>query len=185
MGSGILPKRKLIRIINEIKDLPGDYAEIGVAHGANFKNLVQLAVAHDKKAWAFDSFKGMNDLTEKDNTHYPKGKFDIGGVENFIKSIPAKHNKEYYTREGFIPNCFYGVDEMFSFIYLDVDTYTPTKQALPWLWEHLVTNGYVLFDDYFKEGNWGGPSEPIDDFLKIVNHVELDYENNQLLIKKL
>jgi len=185
MGTGKLEKQKLQRIVNEVATLPGDYAEIGVYAGNNFRNLIVLAVEHGKKAWAFDSFRGMDKGTENDTPYYPKGKFDIGGVHNFIRKMPGTHGQEYYAKEGYIPHCFEGIDETFSFIYLDVDTYTPTEKALPWAWEHLATNGYLLFDDYFREGNWGGASEPIDNFLKTVDYEELEYENNQLLVRKL
>lgn len=185
MGTGVLPQQKLYKILEEVKHLPGDYAEVGVANGASFKNLVPQALKHNKKAWAFDSFKGMDKLTNLDHPRYPEGRFNVGGVQGFISKIPFKHGIDYYTREGFIPHCFKEVDTTFSFIYLDVDTYTPTKKALPWLWNHLTVKGYFLFDDYFKEGNWGGPSEAINEFLSQKLYKELNYDNNQLLVQKL
>lgn len=185
MGTGTLKSGKLVRILEQAKDLEGDYAEIGVHMGANFKTLIAYAGKHDKKAWAFDSFRGMDDRTEKDSTYYPKGKFDIGGVDTFINNMPGTHNVDYYAKAGYIPTCFEGVYQDFCFVYLDVDTYTPTSIALPWVWNQLVTGGFILFDDYFREGNWGGASEPIDKFLADHAYRELEYENNQLLVQKL
>jgi len=49
-----------------------------------------------------------------------------------------------------------------SLLHLDLDVFAPTKYALELLWERVVKNGIVIFDDY---GTVEGETVVVDKFL--------------------
>jgi len=143
----------------------------------------------EKKAHGFDSFEGMAEPTSMDFGQYPKGKFDIGGVQEFEK-ILFKANipkPSYKLWPGFIPSCFEGFDISISFAVVDVDHYEPTVIALDWVWPRISVGGIMVVDDYFR-GREGLASAAIDEWLVRQNPVDVevfDYVNTQLYVKKL
>ena len=160
----------------------GDIAEIGVLRGRTFARLVQMS---DRHCHAFDSFCGMAEPGPLDGDRYPKGKFDVGGVEAFRKGLPATLS-DYTLHPGFIPSCF-DYDLKFAFMIIDVDHYQPTMDSLEYADECLEHHGILFLDDYFP-GCTELASTAIDEWLSSVR--KLKYEvvqvvEDQLMLRKL
>ena len=168
--AGFLSDKKIDVLFDEIKDVPGAVAEIGVNEGALFHRLIRHAQGQNKEICAFDSFRGMGkpDINHDDFVNYPKGKFDIGGVVEFIGILKKRYDiyeNEYLAFDGFIPECFNKCDiDLFSFIYIDLDHYQPTKKTIEWALFKLNVNGILGFDDYF-DANTNGISPLIEKFI--------------------
>ena len=208
MGTGFLPDGVLSGVMNELINVPGDFAEVGVFQGALFKRIVAVAQVLHRKAHAFDSFVGMDEPTEKDAGKYPKGDLSSGGKENFrriiLNSIRQHRDVSLDTNQqagvktdeirddifslwdGYVPECLEKcpVTE-FAFIYIDLDHHDPTQQAIEWAWPRLVEGGLLGFDDYFP-GRQKLASPPIDAFLdrEHANLKLLHFDNNQIFIRK-
>lgn len=185
----VISDKNLISLISQVVDIPGDFVEIGVFKGATFKRLALLAYILKKKAHAFDSFEGMAEPTSMDFGQYPKGKFDIGGVQEFEKILVQVDTPKlsYKLWPGFIPDCFKDFDTPISFAVVDVDHYEPTVIALDWVWPRVSVGGIVVIDDYFRDRE-GLASKAIDEWLIRQNPVDIevfDYVNTQLYIRKL
>jgi O-methyltransferase len=149
-----------------------------------------LAQFLDKRAHAFDSFTGMDEPTEKDEGHYPKGKLSVGGIEAFsdIMSTASISDRYYDLYEGFIPKCFesFPDSESISLGIVDVDQYAPTLDALKWVWPRLSYGGILVLDDYFP-GRSILASAAIDDWLKSVEPINIQViglVDTQLIIRK-
>ncbi|HCS52776.1 TylF/MycF/NovP-related O-methyltransferase [Rubinisphaera sp.] len=208
MGTGFLPDNVLGDMMNELINVPGDFAEVGVFRGALFKRLVAVAQVLKRKVHAFDSFVGMAEPTENDHGLYKKGELSSGGVENFRKIILESIKKHrdlaqaaqqnvgvlpgeirddcFELWEGFVPGCLEACPiNQFAFIYIDLDHHDPTEQALEWAWPRLAPGGLLGFDDYFA-GREKLASPPIDRFLEkeVSNLHLLHLSNNQLFIRK-
>ena len=80
-------------LASKVRGVPGDFAEIGVFRGAAFRKVAALAGQQGKRAHAFDSFAGMAEPSTVDGPTYPKGMFDIGGSDEFIRLMA-------YDRDG-------------------------------------------------------------------------------------
>ncbi len=208
MGTGFLPDGVLSGVMNELINVPGDFAEVGVFQGALFKRIVAVAQVLHRKTHAFDSFVGMDEPTEKDAGKYPKGDLSSGGKENFRRIIlnsirqhrdvsldtvqqagvetDAIRNDIFSLWDGYVPECLEKcpVSE-FAFIYIDLDHHDPTQQAIEWAWPRLVEGGLLGFDDYFP-GRQKLASPPIDAFLdrEHANLKLLHFDNNQIFIRK-
>lgn len=135
-----------------VRGVPGDFAEIGVFRGAAFRRVAALAAAQQRMAHAFDSFHGMGEPSEHDGTHYPKGKFDIGGPERFVALMDEAGvpRNAYRVWPGYVPACFDGAPESlrFALAILDVDHYEPTVEGLRWLAPRIVPGGLLALDDW-------------------------------------
>ncbi len=170
------------------RNVPGDFAEIGVFRGAAFRKVADLAAQQGKAAHAFDSFIGMDEPSPADGASYPKGKFDIGGPDEFVRLM----NKAGVARElyeiwpGYVPDCFANVPASlrFSFVILDVDHYQPTVDALHWLPQRINEHGILALDDYLPHTN-AMASKAIREFLATDHGFEkIAVFNQQLILRK-
>jgi hypothetical protein len=189
MGSGVLHPAKLARAVADVVDVPGDFAEIGVYQGGTFRHLVAHAREQERMSYAFDSFSGMADPGLFDGKDYPRGRFDVGGPEAFMKLMDALGiEREWYAiGAGYVPRCFEGFEDVkIALAYLDLDHFEPTARALPWAWERLSPGGILICDDY-EPGKAMLASVAIDRWLPWQLKAEQigGIENDQLMVRKL
>ncbi len=208
MGTGYLPDNVLSGVMNELINVPGEFAEIGVFQGALFKRMVAVAQVLHRRVHAFDSFVGMDEPTAMDQGKYPKGDLSSGGKENFRQIIlnSIRQHREISLNsgqeagvtsgairddlfdlwDGYVPECLEKCPVTnFAFIYIDLDHHDPTQQAIEWAWPRLVEGGILGFDDYFP-GRQILASPPIDAFLdnEHANLKLMHFDNNQIFIRK-
>jgi len=144
--------------------VPGDVTEIGLLGGETFKQLLTLARPAGKVCHGFDSFEGMAEPTAEDYDaegwcNYPKGKF-AGHDYDLVAAYVSDNGKygqfvmdrDFRLYKGWVPEVFVSVDPglRFCFVYLDLDHYQPTLDALRWIWPRMETGGHLLCDDYLE-----------------------------------
>ena len=153
----VITTENLKSLLQHASKVEGDVMEIGVFVAETFHRLAPMANSIDRKAFALDSFCGMDDAGEFDGDSYPKGRLSCDGVENFerIMTRYGSGNSDYECFEGYIPTCFEAFDEKYPdhklcFALVDVDHYEPTVKSLDWIWGKISTNGILVLDDYFR-----------------------------------
>ena len=177
-------------LASKVRGVAGDFAEIGVFRGAAFRKVAALAGEQDKRAHAFDSFAGMAEPSTVDGPTYPKGMFDIGGPDEFIRLMTAMgvERKLYEIWPGFVPDGFAQVpdDLRFSLAILDLDHYQPTADGLRWLPARINDYGILALDDYVPKTNQGIlATRAIDDFLATQRQFEkVALFNQHLILRK-
>jgi O-methyltransferase len=157
MGTGQFPTASLELVLGTISKVPGAFGEVGVWQGNLFTRLCKAAAISGRTAFAFDSFVGMDTPSEFDGgvkSTYPKGRFSIGGVVSFDAILKQNACTSYQLFDGYIPECFSKFDTShasvkFSFLYIDVDHYEPTKKAIEWGFEKVAVGGVIGFDDFW------------------------------------
>ena len=162
--------------LNAVLSIPGDFVEFGVYRGKSFMEVIESAKKQGKHAHAFDSFCGFAKPTEKDfepetnHTIYKEGYLDTKGTKKLVERLTEEgYNGSNYTIwEGFIPDIFNTINGnfSFSFAYVDLDHYFPTKYALEWVWKRLSKNGTMLCDDFFVYELWGMSALAITEFIE-------------------
>ncbi len=177
-------ENQMLEFLESLKNIKGDFAEFGIFQGGTFINLAPIAKSQNKVTHAFDSFKGLAepskfDVSPTGITAYPKGKFNVNGTSSLIKKMSKlnfEQNKDYFLWEGFIPDIFYKTpkDINFSFCYIDLDHYLPTKHTLEWVWNKLSKNGIILCDDYNDKAITGSAPKAIYEFLNSKTMMELE-----------
>lgn len=168
--------------VNDFKDRPINYLEIGTFYGANLLSVANSYAAHrDSRLYCIDPWI--------DYDEYPEYKNEQGTIYNtFLKNIEQSgvSSKIFMTR-GFsneeVPKFR---DEFFDIIYIDGNhepEYVMEDAVLSF--RKLKKGGIMIFDDY----GWGGPdltTRGIDGFLngyhkRITN---LGLKQMQVFVKK-
>jgi len=176
-------------LAQKVREVPGDFAEIGVFRGYAFRKLAELAAEQHKLAHAFDSFAGMGEPGPEDGTQFPRGKFDIGGPAQFVRLMDEAGVRLdlYKLWVGFVPACFEQVpaDLRFSFAIVDLDHYRPTAIALEWIAPRISPGGILALDDFIP-GEAGIATRAIREFLAADHDFEkLSCINHQLVLRRL
>jgi len=177
--SGVAPDdmKKLIDVIKEVKELPGDIIECGsnrcgtTAILANYLKSDRI----EKKIFALDSFSGFDpkEIEEErkegftdfspDSYHYNSYKYVVKKIEKLNLSdiiFPIK---------GYFQDTLPKIDSKFCLGFIDCDlresiTYTAEK-----IWSQLVEGGILFFHDYGYE-HFKGVKPAVDKFVK--KHLE-------------
>lgn len=164
-------------VFRQIADLDGDVVECGVGWGRSLLYLSLLTRIENKgrKVWGFDSFEGFPDPSEHDRSPRSpaKGewKTDLLSVQ---KLLTASGLDEVFVRsqvtliKGFFEESlprFTGA--RIALLHADADLYESYKTIYDQLFDRVVPNGVIMFDEYrntFEQLKWPGASKAIDEF---------------------
>lgn len=168
------------KILLDTKNLPGCVVECGVWKGGMLCGGARFALNNDIKRtyYAFDSFEGFPDPTEKDIVAYTNEK--ALDLENWgIKKCPAKSEtlSDVYDcikllnipsdtivpLKGWFNDTVPSFNEPIAILRLDGDWYESTKVCLEHLFPKVVPGGVIILDDY---GYWKGCKEATDEYLE-------------------
>lgn len=174
------------------KDLPGDIVEVGVFKGSgisSFNKFIQIYCPNsNKKVIGFDIFDTVeaSSLLDKDGTfdktnmitvydRVDPNDLTLESVKNRLEKTKINTDKYKLVQgdvESSIPK-FLQENPGFrvSLLYIDVDLERPTYFTLKHLWERILPNGVILFDEY--EYHKFSESNGVEKFLREMN---LNYE---------
>lgn len=168
---------KSLNELNE-KNLENIYiAEAGIGMGNTFQYLALIAEKIGSKIVGFDSFKGFPEIkNSKDKRLFgrpvEKGQLNYSSVKSLKNKLRNSGLGEDFILkkvelvEGYFENSLknFGKDKKIFFLHLDVDLYTSYKICLEELWDNVMENGIIVFDEY-NDKKWPGAKEAIDNFL--------------------
>ena len=166
--------------------------ECGVWKGGNlilFKKMIEKLKIKDKKIYAFDTFEGMSEPTDKESCHAEgkKGGFkaeyymrtqkqdiNIDNIHGYAPIEMVKHNfknntsdiNDLFLVKGKVEDTLKipsNIPEKISILRLDTDWYESTKIELEVLYPRLVKNGVLIIDDY---GEWSGSRKATNEYFK-------------------
>lgn len=169
--------------INEFKDRPINYMEIGTFYGANFFSVAKSYAAHpDSKLYCVDPWQDYDDYQE-----YKTHQSQI--YNTFLSNVEKSGCKDkIHINRGFsneiVPTF---PDEFFDLIYIDGNhepEYVLEDAVLSF--RKLKKGGVMIFDDY----GWGGPDltqRGIDGFLSGYHKriQKLGEKYSQVFVRKL
>ena len=102
----------------------------------------------EAKFYGFDSFEG---LPETWNSQFFKGSFDVKG------NLP-KVNKNVSLIKGYfnetLPKFLEEHKEKAAFIHIDCDLYSSTKTVFDNIYDRIVPNTVIQFDEYYNYPGW-------------------------------
>ncbi len=162
------------RFIPRLSNIPGAIAELGVYRG-DF-SLELRRHFPDRPLYLFDTFEGFN---EEDVKIEAKKSFSRANPEDF-----ADTSAEYVLsrfadtsgiilKKGYFPDTATGLEnEMFAFVSLDADLYTPTLAGLEFFYPRLSQGGAILLHDYGSM-RFSGVFQAVSDFEKKHGHLML------------
>ena len=169
--------------INNYKDIPINYLEIGTFYGANLLSVADLYGSHlDSKLYCIDPWEDYEDYPEYKNQQQSIYSTFLDNIENSGSKDKIIINSGYSNIE--IPNF---EDDFFDIIYIDGNhepEYVLEDAVLSF--RKLKKNGIMIFDDY----GWGGADltkKGIDAFLNgYYKRIKvLGLKNTQVFITKI
>jgi len=149
-------------------NLDGDFVELG-CHCGGTSFLLASVIKSPHILYAFDSFAGFPKPTKEDQNGVAREGEYVADYD-YVNKYLVSHNRTEFTYnkikiyKGFIKDTLINVDDVkFSLIHFDMDLYEPTRFALNYLWDKVVSGGCVIFDDYLFDGT-KGVKKAVDDF---------------------
>jgi O-methyltransferase len=146
------------------RNVSGACAELGVYRG-EFARLVN-ALFIDRNLYLFDTFSGFDpaelEYEKKFGFHDPTKDFKDTDVDTAISAMP--HPEGCIVKKGRFPDTAAGIDELFCFVSIDVDLFTPTLAGLSYFYPRLSRGGYLMVHDYNNHKNYPGPRAAVEQF---------------------
>ena len=169
---------KIIYLLNQIKPLTGDYAEVGVYKGGISTVISQNS---NSNVYLFDTFEGMPYFTNNVDKDWKVGTFKDTDINN-IKAL-FQTQKNVYIHKGIFPKdtAKFIETNKFKFVHLDVDNYISYKESLEFFYPRVVPGGVIVFDDYNCDC-CPGANLAIDEFLMDKSEI-LNIDSSVFVIK--
>ncbi len=135
---------------NGVKD--GLYVEFGVAGGDGCRLFGEVLKPHGLTLTGFDSFEGLEEDWTGIQSGREAGAFTQGG------DLPKVPDNVTLTK-GWVQDTLPGYmkenkGKPFSFLHMDMDTYTPTAYAMGATKRHLRKGTVILFDELYGYPGW-------------------------------
>ncbi len=165
------PFDKLKLMANEflkVAHLEGDVADLGTCRGGT--GLILRRLAPDKRLHLFDTWEGTP--YDDDLCHHKAGEWKAN-KEDCKSLIPSNENTHYcagvfpYSVEGKPWITGINGNRQFCFMYVDMDTYQATHDAIEFFWPRLVSGGKIMIDDYGWEC-CRGVRKAVDEFDEMI-----------------
>lgn len=186
-------------IFRRTLSVPGHIAEFGSWRGANLLHLAKLLRIFDphgsKLVHGFDSFTGLQSFADQDlHSTSQRGAYR-GDYEELLSIINLYElQDEIVLHKGFVADTLGPLLESqqelsFSMVYLDMDLYEPTLQAMVQMHPRLSKGGVFVLDEWNMD-SFPGESIAAREFLNIhgssysVEHIRGANQPSMLLVKE-
>ena len=137
-------------IADQIKDLRGDIAEVGVYKG-NFARIINQKFPNDI-FYLFDTFEGFEEEEAAKelalgncNEEFIK-RFKETSVEHVISLL--RFPDKCIIKKGFFPQTAQGIETEFKFVSIDVDFEDSIYESINYFYPKLVKGGFIFIHDY-------------------------------------
>jgi len=188
----------LCNSLEETAEVPGDIVEIGCAQGAStvFLNKhrqwleSQDRFSTEKIYTCIDTFAGFTseDIEYEENERGKKGEtydqFRINDIRWFDTMLEFNRIDRIKTIEADAGKFDYPTLKHLSFGLLDVDLYTPIREALKGCYPLLSEGGILIVDDCKPEQKWDGAYQAYQEFREEIGADEEIHFDKFGLIRK-
>jgi O-methyltransferase len=143
---------ELWQLSKEVKDLEGDYIEVGSWRGGSGALIAMAAKINSLNfnVYLCDTFEGVVKASKYDNVYINK-EHDDTSVEIATELIDKLNLKENVKiLKGIFPDQTGNQlkNNKFKFCHIDVDVYESAKSIVDWIWDKMVVGGVIVFDDF-------------------------------------
>lgn len=135
---------QIMSLVQAVKNVPGDMAELGVASGAS-ANLI-ASCGPERRLHLFDTFDGLPQPTAKDNPRFRKQqyRFTLEGAREYL------NGKNVCFYQGLFPATAKDIPPRvrFAFVHLDGDLYESTLAGLQFFYPRMNRGGILISHEY-------------------------------------
>ncbi len=165
------------KLLELVKDVPGDIVECGVAHGKSLAILALLVRegGETRHLWGFDSFEGLPKPDQKDIGTIPiyakERMFSEATEASALGNLRSVGLDEDFIKhrvtlvKGWFSNTLpkYAGSNI-ALLHIDADLYESYKACLNHLWEKVAPGGIIAFDEYNLQRFYPGARKAVDEF---------------------
>jgi hypothetical protein len=155
-----------------LRDVPGDYAEFGVALGGMSLLMGLIAQGTGRRVFSYDSFEGLPmPHPEHDNRYFRRGFYRgsaSGGdlLQRFDAAIQKfRLDGTVIPVKGFFAGTARTAGQLYqqlAFVHADSDLYDSVRQSLETVYDLVSPGGAIAVDDFFHPAQ--GPARALADF---------------------
>jgi len=134
---------QIMSLIEAVKNIPGDMAELGVASGASARMIAERDPA--RTLHLFDTFDGLPTPTKNDSERFRQGQYQysLQQVQQYLQG------DKFRFYQGLFPGSAKDLDNVrFAFVHLDGDLYESTKAGLEWFYGRMNKGAILICHDY-------------------------------------
>jgi rfaE bifunctional protein nucleotidyltransferase chain/domain len=137
----------LAKELLSVAHLDGDIADLGAYRGGT--SLLMRRLAPNKHLHLFDTWQGTP--YDDDLCHHKKGEWATSLTD--CMNLLVNNDPLITYHEGVFPQSAPlgiggGGERVYSFVYVDMDVYRSTIDAIDFFWPRLVMGGKLVFDDW-------------------------------------
>lgn len=142
----------LVWAAEQVRDLPGDFVELGVFRGHISLFLAQYLdfATWPKRWWLFDTFDGIPKdqldagWTDVNEAAYRSGVYSFEEVRDRFASFG-----NFEVTQGRVPDVFEtACPEQIAFMHIDMNSAAAEIGALEALYDRITPGGVIVFDDF-------------------------------------
>lgn len=143
---------KILELARKCLEVEGDFVEMGCYKGDTSLMLADVLKDVDKKLWIYDSFEGLPEKCEKDESALGE---NFKGGELFVTK---REVKQRFLRAGLpvpvIKKAWFSdltsedLPEKIAFAFLDGDFYESIRDSLKLVTPRMVKGGILVVHDY-------------------------------------
>lgn len=172
----------LYQCLQQLGNLEGDVAEVGVHKGRSAKLIALTSEKFDKNVYLFDTFTGMPETDPGKDNFYRKGAFNDTSLAEVQEFLSDCKNVTIYP--GFFPDTAEPIsDKTFSFVHVDVDIYRSVLDSCQFFYPRLVSQGMMVFDDP-GFADCSGAKLAIEEFFSDKEEFPIYLATGQVLVMK-
>jgi hypothetical protein len=160
--------------VRKTKNLKGETADVGVYKGGSAKIIAHFK--GNRRLHLFDTFCKMPDPEPIDGFHVCEYGDTLKQVEDLLEGY-----KDVYFYRGVFPSVLPDTKK-YSFVNLDMDLYSGTKDALNYFYPRMVKGGIIISHDY-NSINCQGVKRAFGEYFKPEQIIEL-WDSQCMVIKK-
>jgi O-methyltransferase len=173
----------LYQFLEQIGNLEGDVAEVGVHKGRSAKVIALTSEKFGKNVYLFDTFTGMPEVDLDKDNFYRKGAFSDTSLAEVQEFLSGCENVTIYP--GFFPDTAKPITEKaFSFVHVDVDIYRSVIDCCQFFYPRLVSKGMIIFDDPGFE-DCKGAKIAVDEFFAEKEEFPIHLATAQIIVIKI
>jgi hypothetical protein len=158
--------RALYRLARDAEEraVPGAVVDCGVFNGGS--TLLLAAGAPSRQVWAFDSFEGMPEPSDRDGAEPWGFVGTCRGSEQKVREGFERHSdpRRLHLVKGLFEDTLAGHAKEIgpiAVLHVDCDWYEPITHVLETLYDQVSPGGHVAVDDY---KTWQGARRAVDEF---------------------
>ncbi len=167
------------RAVQAVHKIPGDMAEVGVYEGGSARII--LEAEPEKTLHLLDTFEGLPEVSEEDSKQFARGQYHA--PLQVVKRNLAEFSNVRFHKGLFPADTGEAVkDRTFSFVNLDVDIYSSTKDSLEFFYPRMARGGIIMSHDYVPSD---GVRKAFDEFFIDKPEPLIEMSGSQVLVVKI